>query len=414
MSVWRVLRWLMVMIVMSDAIMCLPNTRHQVWRVGSRGSNVVQQLLVAGMLDVLNHSGSSRTVRVPPESLTEVKDALQDAGIPYQVLIHDLAAHLQAADEEGRERRSADNSSCTVSSCPAPLNTHYMTFSQMEWYLRDVNTSSPTRITVSSIGKSVEGRNIWLAHILPSQPSDKAVWLEAGLHAREWISPAVALHLIHHMITNTSATSSVDVFIVPMANPDGYVYTWITDRLWRKNRRVNGGARCDGVDLNRNWDSHFGVGASNNPCSEVYQGPSAFSEPETKALRDAMLKLKDNLELVLALHSYGQDLLYPWGWSTGEEAPGKHDLIAIGQVFTQAVKNATGTEYAVKNAAEGYYVASGATDDWAMEALHTKYVYTLELRDQGRQGFLLEPANILACSEEIWQGITQVIKKINA
>lgn len=209
-------------------------------------------------------------------------------------------------------------------------------------------------------------------------------------------------------------TAEVDVYVVPMANPDGYVYTWTTNRFWRKNRRINADSDCNGVDLNRNWDFHFGVGASDRPCSEVYKGPSAFSEPETRALRDAMLREKDNLMLVLSLHSYGQFLLYPWGWTAEEEAPGTPQLIATGQVFVEAVKAATGAQYSVKNSAGDLYLASGATDDWAMAMLGTKYVYTLELRDTGGSGFLLPEAKIVPCSEEVWYGLTEVIKNISS
>lgn len=206
--------------------------------------------------------------------------------------------------------------------------------------------------------------------------------------------------------------ANMDILVVPMANPDGYVYTWTTDRFWRKNRRINAGTTCAGVDLNRNWDYHFGVGASTNPCSNVYKGPSAFSEPETQVLRNAMLKRKDNLKLILSLHSFGQKLLYPWGWSSSVKAPDTPQLVALGQVFAQAIKNATGTEYNVKNSAGGLYLASGATDDWATAVLKTKYAYTLELRDLGQQGFLLDQRNILPCSEEVWHGLTEVIKHI--
>ena len=41
---------------------------------------------------------------------------------------------------------------------------------------------------------------------------------------------------------------------------------------------------CRGVDLNRNYDTvGFGVGASDDPCSDSYKGEAANSEPEVKA-----------------------------------------------------------------------------------------------------------------------------------
>ena len=74
--------------------------------------------------------------------------------------------------------------------------------------------------------------------------------------------------------------------LVPVLNPDGYEYSRTTDRMWRKNRRKNSGSKCDGVDLNRNFEMGFGTASSGNPCDDTYRGTEAFSEPESAALRD--------------------------------------------------------------------------------------------------------------------------------
>ena len=72
---------------------------------------------------------------------------------------------------------------------------------------------------------------------------------------------------------------------MPLLNPDGYEYSRTHQRLWRKNRRrPTSDNQCFGVDLNRNFDViGFGVGASNQSCSDSYSGPFAASEPEVKA-----------------------------------------------------------------------------------------------------------------------------------
>ena len=73
------------------------------------------------------------------------------------------------------------------------------------------------------------------------------------------------------------------------------------NRWWRKNRRRNANGSF-GVDLNRNFDEHFGVvGTSSNPSSDTYRGPSAFSEPETKALTDFVLTLPNRTRWLMQL-----------------------------------------------------------------------------------------------------------------
>lgn len=60
-----------------------------------------------------------------------------------------------------------------------------------------------------------------------------------------------------------------------------------------------------------------GTGASTNPCSETYRGDSAFSEPETAAERDLIdVQLKGRVKLYMAVHSYGQYWLFPWGYTS--------------------------------------------------------------------------------------------------
>lgn len=85
-------------------------------------------------------------------------------------------------------------------------------------------------------------------------------------------------------------------------------------RFWRKTRKPSGS--CFGTDGNRNFDFHWGeIGASSSPCSETFRGETAFSEPETIALQNALRSLGGNCKFYLTLHSYGQYLLYPWGWT---------------------------------------------------------------------------------------------------
>ncbi|MPC23977.1 Carboxypeptidase A4 [Portunus trituberculatus] len=237
-----------------------------------------------------------------------------------------------------------------------------------------------------------------------------------GIHAREWISEAVTLQLLDRLAAdNTSLTRNIDIYSVPIVNPDGYEYSRTTNRMWRKNRSIDPSVRqdCPGVDLNRNWDEGYGVGASTNPCSDTYQGRNPFSELETRALKKEMERVSstNNFRLVMAVHSYGQKLYYPWGY-TREKAPYTAEMKSAGEAFAQAAsvrgRGRRGTQYEVTSSSD-LYLASGATDDWSKGALNVKYVYTLELPDEGFHGFALPPSHIKSASRDVWRGLKKLI-----
>ena len=73
---------------------------------------------------------------------------------------------------------------------------------------------------------------------------------------------------------------------------------------------------CEGVDLNRNFDFHWGeTGASEDPCNERYAGPRPFSEPETRAMADFIMDKRDQLHMYLTFRSYSQMWLVPWSYT---------------------------------------------------------------------------------------------------
>lgn len=156
----------------------------------------------------------------------------------------------------------------------------------------------------------------------------------AAQHAREWITPEMVRRLLDLYLTSygdddriTDIVDSTEVWFVPVANPDGYDFTFEEgNRLWRKNLRDNNGdgaiTGADGVDLNRNSATHWGYdneGSSPNPASDTYRGPSPGSEPETKALD----KLFDRItpEFLINYHSAAELLLYGLGWQVATPSP---------------------------------------------------------------------------------------------
>ena len=75
-----------------------------------------------------------------------------------------------------------------------------------------------------------------------------------------------------YTITFPDYITNFEWHILPMMNPDGYIYTRNEDRFWSKNRRSFPNQTCIGVNLNRNFPSHWNYGPS-DPCHPSYKGP---------------------------------------------------------------------------------------------------------------------------------------------
>jgi murein tripeptide amidase MpaA len=60
-----------------------------------------------------------------------------------------------------------------------------------------------------------------------------AIFIDCGIHAREWISPAFCLYAIDRLLdpSESEMTDKFDFYIVPVTNPDGYAYTWAGNRF---------------------------------------------------------------------------------------------------------------------------------------------------------------------------------------
>ena len=176
------------------------------------------------------------------------------------------------------------------------------------------------RVSVDTVGRSYEGRPILAVKIGPrgDSPSRPNVLFVATHHAREWAATDMSLRLIRRLATGTDArTDSLvnqrDLWVVPVVNPDGYEFTFTTDRLWRKNRRPMADGAI-GVDLNRNHSNSWGLdntGSSPTPSSEIYRGPSAASEPEVSALQ-AFHAIHPPV-ISISYHTYAGLLLFPPG-----------------------------------------------------------------------------------------------------
>lgn len=261
----------------------------------------------------------------------------------------------------------------------------YHNYTEMTEKLRTLVSQHPQISSMSSIGKSIEGRDIWAIRIsgnLAQAESLPAAIFMGGHHAREHLSIELPLYYVEYLLTEYNngnpriqrLVNSRDIHIIPMVNPDGAEYDISTGayKTWRKNRKNNkDGSR--GVDLNRNYSYGWGGGgASTNPDSDTYRGAQAFSEPETQAIKK-YVEEHINITVLLSFHTFSQLILYPWG-HVYEGISNTRDK----QVHeTMAQKMAEWNNYTPQQSSE-LYIASGDTTDWSYGE-HKIISFTFEL-----------------------------------
>jgi len=288
----------------------------------------------------------------------------------------------------------------------------YHSYSEIKDELQQLALAYPQIAKVYDIGDSWEktqgiaDRDIWAIKISDNvaQEEDEPEVLFIGCHhAREWISVEVPFYLATYLVENydtdpliRSYVDNGEIWIVPMVNPDGHQYSIDVDRLWRKNRRNNGWGSY-GVDLNRNYSYMWGgPGSSSNPWSEIYRGPTPFSEPETRAIRD--LAWSHEFQAIMTYHSYGQLILYPWGY-TYDPPPDEQLLSDLSLDMANLIQEVHGEVYTPMQASD-LYLTSGTTDDWSYGELGI-FGFTIELRPIGfLPGFILPEDEIIPTWEE--------------
>lgn len=181
------------------------------------------------------------------------------------------------------------------------------------------------------------------------KPNNPFILIDAGIHAREWHSRSMGLYFLNKLADEAALNERGLLYkssfvIIPALNPDGYEYSRAGDKMWRKTRKpIN--KQCVGVDGNRNYDVHWSDGDLERlPCNEVFRGTEPFSEQETRVVRDVMLRLKGSCKMYISIHTYGNSILYPYGYTT-KHHPSIQKLRRVALAGVEAVKTETGTKF---------------------------------------------------------------------
>src|SRR3990172_4826400 len=270
----------------------------------------------------------------------------------------------------------------------------YHNYPEMVAALEQAAADHPEIVSLFSIGRSYQGREIWAAKVSDNVAEDEAepeVLIDALHHAREHLTTEQALAVLRWLTddygTDETVTRLVDtreVFIVFALNPDGMRFDLTGDpfRAWRKNRQPNAGTTAIGTDINRNYSYRWGCcgGSSGNKSSITYRGPKPFSAPETRAIRDFVNgRVVGGLQQIrthITLHTNGKLILWPYGY-TKKNTP--LDMAALDQWTFASLGRAMAAlnGYAAQQSSD-LYITDGDQIDW-MYGVHRVFSYTYEL-----------------------------------
>jgi hypothetical protein len=257
---------------------------------------------------------------------------------------------------------------------------------------------NPDLLYKYQIGTSVQGRPIWTVRVSSTpqlrDPARPKVSLNGNHHAREIMTVEVCLDVLAEMVAGVRTgdprflkwINGAELYVTPVVNPDGYEFVFEQDSWWRKNRRENGGSSF-GVDLNRNYSYAWGAndsGSSGRSSSDTYRGVSAASEPETQAMVALATEVKPLFNL--SYHSYGEVVLYPYGYENAVNPEG--DIIeSLATELAASMTRDTGSGHYGKRSR--LYPVNGLDRDWYYFQFGT-YSFVPEISNS-RRGF--QPAH---------------------
>ncbi|XP_069839565.1 carboxypeptidase O isoform X2 [Dendropsophus ebraccatus] len=350
-------------------------------------------------------------VRIPSMALQPVKEAMLHCSLSYKIVVQNLSQLISNPEETRMKRRRS------------LADYDYTKYHPMEDIYNWINLMTEKHsdlVTQHSLGLTYESKPMhYLKISKPSNDPKKIIWMDCGIHAREWIAPAFCQWFVKEITQNHQKDSriqkilkNIDLYVLPVLNIDGYIYTWTEDRLWRKSRSMHENGTCYGVDLNRNFNVKWcSFGSSTNCSNNSYCGVSPVSEPETKAVVNFVESRKSEMICFLTIHSYSQYILTAYGYTT-DLPKSYNETIKVAAMAASALKKKHGTIYQVGSFANLLYEASGTSQDWVHD-LGIDFSYTIELRDNGTYQFVLPENQIQPTCEETMEGVLTIMEYVN-
>jgi hypothetical protein len=264
----------------------------------------------------------------------------------------------------------------------------YHTYAEMSSFLDSVVADHPGIARKLSIGQSYGGRPIWALKISDNVGSDEdepEVLFTSQMHAREWLSQEQNLRTIGLLTSNYRASpgtqleqrvrnivDGLEIWIVPMLNPDGAEYDISNPtngfRNQRKNRQPVGSGVEPGIDLNRNFGYGWGCcgGSSGRPGSFYYRGSAPWQAVETARLRDFVMDRivegRQQIRAAIDWHAFNEEIMWPFAYTLTDlpRTMAADDLAAF-KAVARGMADLNG--YTPKQLSD-LYIFDGGSSDW--------------------------------------------------
>ncbi|CAH4000590.1 carboxypeptidase B-like [Pieris brassicae] len=327
---------------------------------------------------------------VPSSHRTWFEDKLKELGVEKQIAINDVFEYLSETEEEFRNANTSFDFD------------GYYRYDKIIDYMKAIERSyeNSTDIDVKLVenGTTDEGRPLVYFKIGNPTRNNPVVIIEAGINPREWITVPAALNVVDKVIQQRRFLDGFDWIIIPVVNPDGYEYTHTNLRLWAKNRSVrsNLGTICPGVNINRNFDIDWQISdSSTSPCSHLYAGTEAFSEPETRFIRSLHMEYSGRLQLYISLQNTGGFIAYPWQYERAASGMFRqHYLLGTKMV------DAMGGDYNldIGSLAFGDRASGTSTDYLTLNGV--LYAFNIDVQDQD-----VHVDDVKTVVDKVWRGI---------
>nr|WP_246257735.1 M14 family metallopeptidase [Amycolatopsis anabasis] len=306
-------------------------------------------------------------------------------------------------ESRGAFQRPLDQPGAVAADFPAG-DEGYHTYAEVTAELQKAVSDHAGLATLSSVGKSYEGRELNLLKISDNAGTDEnepEVLFTCNQHAREHLTTEMCLRIVNRFTdgyaNNASIKQMVDtheIWVIPNVNPDGSEYDISGGRyhMWRKNRQGQG------TDPNRNWGFQWGCcgGSSGSPSSETYRGPSAFSAPETRAVSNWVNSRRvggaQQIKSHIDFHTYSELVLWPYGYTYNDTAPGM--TAAEAKRFQDLGRQMAATNNYTPEQSSDLYITDGSVNDW-MWGNHKILSYTFEMYPRGSNPGFYPPDEVI-------------------